>query len=85
MFCGTADTLKVCVTGIAGGILPFPAWLAVIEQTPAAMSVTLTPDIVQIKGLLEVNVTMSPEEAVADSMIGGVPRLALASGPNVML
>jgi hypothetical protein len=39
----------------------------VIEQVPAAISVTVLPATVQIDGEADVNVTGSPELAVADS------------------
>ena len=55
--------------------LALPGWFAVIEQVPTATSVTITPETVQTAVLLEVNITASPELAVALSEKGELARI----------
>ena len=62
-----------------------PGWLAVIEQMPAAMRVTLTPETAQICVLLEANVTTSPELAVALKAKDPVSSVRLLSAVNVIV
>src|ERR1700733_567172 len=76
---------NVCVTGVAADHIVLPVWLAVIEQVPGATSVTVTPRTVQNSGLLEVNVTVRPEVAVALSGGTDCPIVTLLSGPNVIV
>lgn len=42
-----------------------PAWIAVIEQVPAATVVMSRPETVQIPVELEIKVTVNPDDAVA--------------------
>jgi len=54
-----------------------PAWFALIVQVPAVRNVTTPPLVtVQTPVVLEVNVTASPELAVAVS-VGDVPKLCV--------
>ena len=52
MVCVLCSTLNVCVTGVAAGNVPLPAWLAVMEHVPTESNVTEEPDTVQIAGEL---------------------------------
>jgi hypothetical protein len=57
----------------------------VIEQVPAAISVTMFPDTVQTDGVVETKVTAEPELAVAAMENGGTDNVTLASVPNVIV
>jgi hypothetical protein len=46
----------------------FPPWLALIVQVPEATKETVCPDTVQTEGVALLNVTVSPELAVADTV-----------------
>ena len=65
--------------------MAFPAWLAVIEQVPAATIVTVAVDTVQTAVVVETKLTARPELAVALIMNGDAPRLTLLSGANVIV
>ena len=56
-----------CTTLGAAAYVPFPAWLAVIEQVPAATAVTVFPDTVQILEVVDKKLTARLDEAVADN------------------
>ena len=43
----------------------------------------LTPPAVQIAGVVAMNVTFSPDEALADTVIGESDTFTLGSGPKV--
>ena len=49
----------------AGARVPSPGWFAVIEQVPGETITTLRPLTVQTLGVLETNVTVRDELAVA--------------------
>jgi hypothetical protein len=74
-------TMKLWVTGGAGAKVALPAWLAVIEQFPAATIVTIvtveldTVDTVQTAVVVELKVTSRPEEAVALMVNGATPNV----------
>jgi hypothetical protein len=64
---GTAlETVKVFVTA-AAAYVPLPAWLAVIEQVPAATAVSVLPVTVQTPVVVDAKLTARLDEAVADS------------------
>ena len=65
--------------------MALPAWLAVIEHVPTAASVTVTPETLQTGVLLEANVTVNPELAVALKAKGAVPTTRLLNAPNVIV
>jgi hypothetical protein len=54
-------------------------------QVPAATSVTVVPDTVQIPVVWELKVTVNPEEAVALTANGAAPRTRAESAPNVIV
>jgi hypothetical protein len=83
--CGALATVKLWLTFGAAAKLAFPAWLAVIEQAPAAMIVTVEPDTVQMGVLADVKTTVSPEEAVAPTANGASPNVTLLRAPNVIV
>jgi hypothetical protein len=60
-----AETVNVCVTEGAAANVELPGWLAVIEQVPVPSKVATIAVTVQTAGLFDVNVTGSPELAVA--------------------
>jgi hypothetical protein len=64
-------TANVLVTGVAAGTEPAPAWVAVRLQVPTPVAVTVAP--VTLQAPAAVNVTGSPELAVADAGKGAVP------------
>src|SRR5258708_749637 len=58
-------TVKLRLTDAAAAQLALPAWLAVIEQVPTAIGVTVVPVTVHTPVVDEVKLTVSPELAVA--------------------
>lgn len=52
---------------------------------PTATSVTVSPETVQIGVVVDVNLTLSPDEAVAVIAKGAVPNGWFANGANVMV
>ena len=56
---------KLCVTCAAGRNVALPPWLALIVQVPVVTMVTLLPETVHTLNVVELNVTVSPELAVA--------------------
>lgn len=62
--------------------MAFPAWLAVIVQLPAPVSVTVLPRTVHDPDA--VKLTASPEEAVALTTNGASPKVLFAKAPKVM-
>ena len=59
------DTVKLCVTEVAAAYCELPACEACIEQVPAARMVAVVPDTLQIVGVAEPKLTVSPELAFA--------------------
>jgi hypothetical protein len=70
---------------VAAAYVAFPDWLAVIEQVPAASTVTVVPLTVQMLAVFEAKVTVRPELAVALTVNGVTPRVTLLNGANVMV
>jgi hypothetical protein len=65
-----------------------PAWSALTEHVPAASSVMTEPFVppeVQTAGVVVVNVTVRPEDAVAFTVIGDCDNLTLLSPPKVIV
>jgi hypothetical protein len=54
-------------------------------HVPVLTSVTVTPKMVQIGGVVDVRVTGSPEEAVALAANGELPKGRFESVPIVMV
>jgi hypothetical protein len=54
-------------------------------QVPTATSVTVAPDTVQKEGVVEAKLTARPEEALALTGNGAVPKGWLESAPKVMV
>src|SRR6185295_10016852 len=80
-------TANDCCTCDAGFQLASPAWLALMTQVPAPMNDTVEPAIVHtvLAEASMVNVTVSPEVAVAVTVYVGPPTLALAGAVEVKL
>ena len=84
--CQIRLTAKLWVTGFAAEIVPpFPGWVAVLEQVPVATMVTVFPETVHTRGVVEAKPTGSPELAVALMVNGGVPITTLDRGAKAML
>src|SRR4051794_13786016 len=66
-------TVKLRTIGVAACQTLVPGWLAVMLQVPAAPSVTVVPVTVHTVEVEELNVTGSPEEAVALTVDGPEP------------
>ena len=66
----TLLTVKARVTGAAAAYVPLPGCVAVMEQVPAPTRVIWKPLTVQTASVVDVSVTVSPEEAVADAVTG---------------
>jgi len=60
--------------------LELPLWLAAIVQVPEVTPVTMLPATVQTPVVVDVNVTASPEVAVADAVV--VPLTLSIAGAN---
>jgi hypothetical protein len=67
-------TMKLWITGAAAAKFGFPAWSAAMVQVPTAARATVTPETVQTVVVDDAKLTASPEEAVALTVIGGVPN-----------
>ena len=82
-------TLKLCCTGGAGLKTASPAWLACTVQVPTATIAIGEPlpdgDDVHTEGVSDVNVTGSPEVAVALTATGGSSTFCPPSGPNAIV
>ena len=66
-------TWKLCVTGVAAAQFALPACEALMVQVPTFTSVTVEPETVQTVLVVEANLTVSPELAVALTVNGAVP------------
>lgn len=70
MVCAAATTVKVLETTAAASKLALPAWLALMLQLPTVTSVRAAPLTVQTAGVLEANVTVKPDVALATKGTG---------------
>ena len=55
-----------------------------MEQVPAATRVTVVPATVQTVGVVELNATVNPEVAVAETAKGAVPKATPLRAPKVI-
>ena len=78
-------TGKLWLTGIAAAQFVLPAWVAWMVQAPADSSVIVEPDTVHTPEVVEAKPTARPEEAVALSAGGVVPKAAPESAAKAML
>src|SRR5207253_10589133 len=60
--------MSCCTVGAAKYVLAVPAWSAAIVHVPAARIATVLPVTVHTSGVIDENVTGSPEDAVADTV-----------------
>ena len=68
---GTPPTTpKLCATWVAAKYVALPAWLAEMVHVPSVSIVTFEPETEHTDKVVAVNVTGSPEDAVAVSAIG---------------
>ena len=63
--------------------MELPAWLASMVQLPDAINVAVVPETVQTVGVAEVNATVRPELADAES-VSGVPTVCVPGLVKVM-
>jgi hypothetical protein len=78
-------TWKLRFAGVAAAQLVLPPCAAWMVQGPAATSVTVAPDTVQTDGVVEAKLTAKPEDAVAPTVNGAVPKGWFESAPKVMV
>ena len=62
-----------------------PVCVAAIEHVPALTRVMVVTETVQTNGVVEAKVTVRPDDAVALSAGGAVPRVCAAMVPKVMV
>ena len=82
--CCALCTLKNCVTAVAGAKTALPSWLATIVQTPVATMDTVLPEMEQTFCVVEVNVTASPELAIAAMENGATTNARSLREPKVI-
>jgi hypothetical protein len=82
--CGAAVTEMFCDTGVAAAYVAFPACVALIVHVPAIVIFAVVPVTVQIVGVVDAKLTVSPELAVAVSGTEA-PINCAAIGLNVMV
>ena len=63
--------------------MELPTWLAVREHVPTATMVTMFPATVQTAWVVEANVTVRPDVAVAVTATGVAPKLTFGGAVNV--
>ena len=56
--------------------------MAVIEQVPAAKIVTVFPETVHTPGVVDVRLTVRPDDAVATTANGAIPKVTLPNDPK---
>ena len=54
-------------------------------QVPVATSVTVLPETVQVVAVVDAKLTGKPDDAVAETVNGGLPSTWLGKGANVMV
>ena len=77
-------TVTVRVTVAAAAKVPLPAWSAVMVQSPAASIVRVLPATEHTDGVVEANVTVRLESALADK-VAGVPTFCAPGDVKVMV
>ena len=85
MDCVAGATVKVLATTTAASKLALPAWLALTLQVPTVTSVNAAPPTVQTAGVLEANVTVRPDVALATKGTGVGPKIWLPGEAKVMV
>ena len=78
-------TVKLCDTSVAAVNSVLPAWLAVMVHVPVLITVTVVPDTVHTLVVADAKVTVSADDAVADTVKGETPYTRSANAPNVMV
>ena len=81
-------TVNDCVTFGAALYVALPAWLATTRQVPALSRVIVAPFVplaVQTLPLDVANVTVRPDEAVAETVNGDWLRVRAGKAPNVIV
>ena len=81
--CAALSMVKARVTSGAALYEELPAWCAVTEQLPAASRLSDVP--VTVQSPVEVNVTASPDVAVAVNVRGPVPKVWLPGFAKVIV
>ena len=64
--------------------MPLPACAALMAQRPAATSVTILPETVQVVGVVVAKLTGKPDEAVALTGKGGVMMGSFGSAAKLI-
>ena len=72
-------------TTAAAEYTALPDWLAVTVQVPGATSAMLVPLTLQTPGVVDANVTVKPDDAVADKAGCVTPTVWLLKAANVMV
>ena len=85
MVCAFNDAVNVCDTRAAALKLASPTWSAAMVHCPAPFTVTVVPEMVQMPGVNELNVTPRPEVALADIANGAAPASRFDKASKVML
>lgn len=88
MVCATRATVKLRLTAVAALYVALPAWSARMVHVPAATSVTelpFAPPVVQTVGVVLVNETTSPLDAVAVTATGDSAKVFLVIDGNVIV
>jgi len=67
-------TWKLWLTGAAAAKVALPACVAWMVHVPSATRVAVVPDTVQTAEVVEAKLTARPEDAVALSVNGAVPK-----------
>ncbi len=62
-----------------------PVWVAVMEQVPVPVSVTVVPETVHTEDVADEKLTGRPDDAVALVENGAVPAATLGRGPKLMV
>lgn len=70
---------------MAAAQFALPACVAWIVQVPTAASATVAPEMAQTEGVAEAKLTARPDDAVAATVNGGVPKARFESAPKVMV
>lgn len=76
--------VKLALTGVAPEKNVLPVCAAGMVQVPAATRVTVVPETVHAEGVVEVKLTVRPEEADALRVNVPLPSVRVGSGPNAM-
>jgi hypothetical protein len=78
-------TLKLWSTGVAALNPVLPVWEASMVQVPAETSVTVAPETVHTGAVIDLKLTVRPDEAVALTVKGDAPNVWSGIVPNVIV